>query len=530
MKAGNPRKIKTSVRNRKNQRRAQRNIRGVPSGAIPLLGRTDEGMPSMRRSTALILSALALGGFAGCSSSTGSEDAPQSKLVIGEFLWRSGSDTLEWIELRNDGAAPARLAGVKVAGAGWTFADSVKPLPSGARVVLANSAPLFAARHPGVALVGVFGGRLSDEGERLALESEGKTLFETTWSPDEPWPQASARDGASMVWLGGDPRDPASWGASADAGGTPGRPDLAALDPGVLVSEVLPSASGFVELWNTSARAVDLGGWILRDDAVLPESLAIAAGVSIPAGGRLVFSANPSGPSLSWGRLSPSRAGGRLTLVKRGAGVAHALSWPALPEGVSWARLGLRGSGPLAVPSPGAGESSVSPGEAYVSEICYHPANGPEFVEIASLSDATIRLGDPDSLLSWSLEGAALRFSATDTIPPRGRILVATGTGLTESGFRAAVGAPADVPVVLAAGRLDDAGETLVLARPLLPATTSSGALVWRARTVDAATWLPRPPWPAGADGGGACLQRVDPSVPGDSPLAWKASAPSAGR
>lgn len=486
----------------------------------------------MRRLSSKLIAILSLGALWGCSSSTGSTEAPGSLLVIGEFLYRSGNDTLEWIELRNDGTAPAPLAGAKVSGAGYEFPDTAASLPAGGRLLLVNNAALFAARHPGVAIHGVFPGRLSDEGERLALESGGEVLFSLGWSGDEPWPQACAREGASMVWLGGDSRLPTSWAASAQPGGTPGFADLPASDPGILVSEVLPAAPGnpgFVELWNTSVVAIDIGGWILRDEATVPESLVIAQGVTIPAGGRLVLSSTATNTQLAWARFAPSRSGGRVTFARRGTGVSHSLSWPALADGVSWVRIGTFGTGPLAAPTPGSGESLVSAGEAFVSEVCYHPATGAEYLEIASLVDTTLHLGAADTALSWTLGGLGLRFSAVDTIPPRGRLVV-VGAGVTESDFRAAAAIPATVPVVGASGRLDDAGERVELGQPLRPVTTAAGRLSWKERVVDAAVWAPADPWPSGADGGGSCLERVSPFVPGDSPLAWKASTPSAGR
>lgn len=485
----------------------------------------------MQRSLPLFIAvAFAIGG---CSSSTGTDEVPQSRLVVGEFLYRSGTDSLEWIELRNDGAAPAPLAGMEIDAVGFEFPDTTAALPSGARLLLTNDAALFAARHHGTPIFGVFRGRLADEGEKLALELGGTELFAVRWSEREPWPQAGALDGASLVWTGGDPALPTSWSSSQVIGGTPGLADQPATDPGVLVSEVRPASAdgkGFIELWNTSSAAVDLGGWMLVDDAVVPESLAIPSGLVIAAGARTVFAQTASAGSGSWGALAPSRLGGRIALLKRGAGIAHSLEWSALPEGASWTRLGTWGAGVLAVPTPGAGDVAVDPGPAYLSEICYHPSSGSEFVEIASLSDSVIHLGGSDSTLSWSLGGAGLRFRARDSIPPKGRLVVVMADEATVPSFRAATGVPEGVPVVAATGRLDNAGERLSLGQPYLPATSGSGKLVWKSRVVDQAEWAPVAPWPSTADGGGSCLERVDPSLPGDSPLAWRAASPSAGR
>jgi len=487
----------------------------------------------------LLAGTLSAAFLAGCGSDAATPPAPTSRLVIAEFLYRSGVDSLEWIELRNDGEAPARLAGVTLPAVAYRFPDATAALPSGHRVLLVNDAALFAARHPGIPIFGVFTGRLADEGEDLSLEGTGDGGFTVVWNRSEPWPQGAVHLGRSLVWKGGDPRLATSWAASAVAGGEPGAAENPVADPGVTVAEVLPrTATGetFVELASNASGPVDLGGWWLVHDVYAPDTLVIPAGVSIPAGGRVVFSRGASDPKLELGEFDPRGAEGRVLLVRRDAGGkptgnASSLSWDAVPAGSSVARLGTWGSGILSSPTPGRSDARLPAPVAYVSEVCYHPASGAEYVEIASLSDTAIPLGNAlDSNLSWRLEGADLRFGVVDTLPARGRVVAVSALETTAALFRELKGLPMTIPVVTYAGRLDNAGDRLVLGRPTTAVTTASGRLQWKVQPVDAAAWLPVAPWPASADGGGGCLERIDPTLPGDEPTAWRAAAPSPGK
>lgn len=484
----------------------------------------------------LLVGAIVL---AGCGSEATTPPPSTSRLVVAEFLFRSGVDSLEWIELRNDGQAPAVLAGVALKAVGYRFPDSTPALPSGHRVLLVNDAALFAARHPGTPIFGVFPGRLADEGEELALSGSDAEGFTVVWGRSEPWPQGAVHLGRSLVWRGGDPRLPTSWSASALVGGEPGRGETPAEDPGVAVTEVMPrqpDGAAFVEIGSIATGTVDLGGWWLIHDVHSPDTLVIPSGVVIAPGDRIVFSRGASDSRLELGSFDPRPEEGRILLVQRGGdgkptGYARSLAWDALPAGASMARLGTWGSGILLTPTPAKPETRLLAPIAYISEVCYHPATGGEYVEITSLSDTAIPLGNArDSSLAWSLEGTGWRFRSRDTLPARGRFLAVSSLETTADLFRQKHSLPMSIPVIEYAGRLDNAGERLVLGRPTTAVTTASGNLQWKARPIDVAAWLPVVPWPAEADGGGACLERIDPTLPGDDPSAWRAAAPSPGK
>ncbi len=56
-------------------------------------------------------------------------------------------------------------------------------------------------------------------------------------------------------------------------------------NPSILVNEVLPSASGFIEFYNPGASAINLTGWYLSDDPGNLTQYQIPAGLSVPASG-----------------------------------------------------------------------------------------------------------------------------------------------------------------------------------------------------------------------------------------------------
>lgn len=480
-----------------------------------------------------VLVGICLGG---CASSTGG--VPETGgLEVSELLYRTGSDTLEWLEIRGTGGSPVALAGVSVPCVGFTFPADAGELSPGQSVVLTSSAGLFAARYPGVAIAGVYSGRLSDAGEDLVLLRGKEVLFSGKWSSGAAWPQAAAQAGFSLVLLGEDPEDAQSWRASAVEGGNPGGAKATAPELAVEISEVRPvddSGRGFVEIASRAETDIDLSGWILTDSLRSAWSDTLPAGTVLKPGGRLVLAQTPSQGELSLGKLQPSRVGGTLYLFARPAsglltGWADALEWTALPVGNSFARLDGGGTGTLAVPTPGYADTLLPLPVIQISEICYHPASGAEYLELVSLADSTVHLGAADSALSWSLSGASLRFAAGDTLAPRGRLVLVSSQDASAEEFRTARGIGPEVAVRTYAGRLDNSGERLELRQPSIPYTLPAGTLGWAYRVVDAARWEAVSPWPVNADGGGACLERIDPRLPGDAMRAWKAANPTPG-
>jgi len=464
----------------------------------------------------------------GCGSSS---PTPSGRLVISEILYRSGSDSLEWIEIANRGGAASPLEGVSISGVGYSFPTGTPALPAGANLLLVSDPALFAARHPGVAVFGSFPGRLDDGGEQLQLKGGDQVLFEVKYSNDEPWPQGAAHGGSSLVYQDGEPLLASSWAASARVGGYPGSPKTPAIDRKVYVSEVRPAdvaGAGFVEICSEASSTVDLGGWLLASSDAATTSLALPAGTSLAPGACTVISQAPATGGLGWGSLAPDISGGRLVLFERTSsgsltGAAHGISWDALPEGASYARIGS-GTGLLAVPTPGVRDVHSSLPLVAIQRICYQPSSGPEYMTLVNQTDSVIHLGNADSSLSWKVDGTGLRFAASDSLPARSALYLVATKDMAPALFRSTYGIAAPVPVLGYSGSLDNSGERITLQRPLVATTSSTGKLKWAPQAVDMAVWMPIAPWPADAAGGGACLERMDPRLPGDASSSWKST------
>ena len=485
--------------------------------------------------------ALGLPWMVGCTSETTSPQST-SRLVVSQFLFRNGIDSLEWLELRNDGASPAKMAGIKIKAVGYEFGASAADLPPDGKIILTNSEALFAKHHPGVKINGVYTGRLADEGEKIGLDG-AEQKFEFTYSDREPWPAGASAVGASLVYAGGDPGSPDSWSASRKIGGEPRQePDLA-VDKGIRISEVGPAdatGSGFVEIASSSSQAVDVSGWILAPSPGASRSDTLAPGTILPARGRIVLRQSPGEGQTGWGDLLPLATGGELLLLEPApdgglTGSVSAFAWNVVPQGSSAARIGPTGTESdiaTAVPTPGAPTSNRTPGTVSIAEICYAPPPGDaEFVELRNETDSVVHLGfAQDPSRSWSLAGTGKIFAASDSLRPGGTLVLVSESDMTPAAFRAKWGIPDSVPVVAYSGRLDNAGETIRLRRPATPVAGNNGSTSWADIVVDAAAWLPSSPWPVAADGAGACLRRIASDIPGTSSNAWTSAQPTPGK
>lgn len=153
-----------------------------------------------------------------------------------------------------------------------------------------------------------------------------------------------------------------------------------------------------------------------------------------------------------------------------------------------------------------AAASAAEPGAASVvlNEIMYHPPDGADNLQFIELHNPGSNRVD---LSGWSVrQGLELVFPRQTMLPPGAyavlcRDLVA---------FKASYGDKLNVAGVFA-GKLNRKGRRLELADA-------------RGRVVDAVEYGDRAPWPLGADGYGASLERICPAAPGDDPANWTSS------
>ncbi|NND78243.1 MAG: hypothetical protein HKN39_08680, partial [Flavobacteriales bacterium] len=168
----------------------------------------------------------------------------EPELVITEIMYNdaSGADSLEYIEVYNNGTAVAILGGLELEdGINFTFPTST--LAPGEFVLVARNA-IAATAHYGLNFLD-YGGSLSNNGEQIELvNAEGATIDSVRFDNDLPWPPGADGFGPSAELNSPDNDNAlgANWVASTngldplDDGspvlGTPG-----AL-PGVIVPEV----------------------------------------------------------------------------------------------------------------------------------------------------------------------------------------------------------------------------------------------------------------------------------------------------
>jgi hypothetical protein len=446
-------------------------------------------------------------------------------------------DEFEFLELKNTGATTIDLTGLFfAAGINFAFTNNTRLAP-GSFFVLAGNAARFTAKYSGVAVNGIYSGRLDNAGETLRLAGAASNIvLSVTYDDVPPWPLVADGFGFSLVpsgALSAEDSHPLHWRASTHPGGSPGRDDPPNPIPSIVVNEVLsrPAPPGLdtVELFNPATNPVDVSGWFLTDDPSVPNKFRFTANALIPANGYLVVDESNFNPTPGTnGSFSLGLRGDDVFLFSGDAntnltGYSHGFSFNGAAEGVSFGRH-INGAGeeqfvPQVAPTFGAANRGPRFGPVVLNEIHYHPApEHDEFIELKNLTAAPVALFEPaHPSNAWRLNGASFTFPTNVSLAPNGFMLV---TALSPPAFRAKYSVPPSVPIFgPLPGVLQDSGERLELQRPETPDTNG---IVWI--TVDAVRYNDKPPWPVSADGDGPSLQRLSPSAYGDDPANWFAS------
>lgn len=168
--------------------------------------------------------------------------ADASNLVISEIHYRPADpvsaeetaistdrDDFEFIELLNTADRSIDLSGLYFDdGINFHFPNHTILAP-GQRLVVVKDLAAFTARYgllPEGTVVGEYGGRLSNDGERIVLRQPGRlTLIDLTYNDQLPWPPEADGTGFSMIFTGSDQAEASSWSAHSEIGGRPGEPD-----------------------------------------------------------------------------------------------------------------------------------------------------------------------------------------------------------------------------------------------------------------------------------------------------------------
>jgi len=211
-----------------------------------------------------------------------------------------GARDTEFIELKNIGAETINLNLVSFTnGIDFTF-PSIE-LAAGEHVVVVQNRNVFEARHgTNVNIAGQYSGKLNNAGERIELQDAiGRTILNFRY--EDGWRSITDGEDFSLTII--NPANPDlsswnekdSWRPSAYAGGSPGQDDGGILpEPGaIVINEVLAhshaEASDWIELYNTTGTAIDIGGWFLSDSNDNLFKYEIANGTTIGPNGYLVL-------------------------------------------------------------------------------------------------------------------------------------------------------------------------------------------------------------------------------------------------
>ncbi len=507
---------------------------------------------------------LDTGGWSALNDATYQIDtADYSALRITEVMYNPaapdpaghwGNDDFEFIEIKNTGAKTLDLTGVSLdTGVHFTFNDSKVHTPHllgpGEYIVVAGDALAFRARHgDGVYLAGRYWGRLDNGGERVRLAGpSGATIVEFTYN--DAWFQITDGEGFSLSAQ--DEAAPAlawdaksAWRPGSAIGGTPGAVDApTAPAPGsIVINEILAHSDAsdpdWIELYNTTGAAINIGGWLLSDNNGNLAKYEIPAGAAIAAGGHLVFYENTSfGAGNPGTPFALSKNGETVYLSSASGGVLTGYSededFGASETGVSFGRYFKAGTGTynfvsMTAITPGAANAAPAVGPIVISEIMYNPGVLPsadpdaEYIELHNISASPVALQDAATGATWRLtDGVSYSFPASVTIPAGGRLIVT----LDVSAFKAAYLGVAVNILRWDSGRLNNAGERVQLGKP-----GDVNALGQRQYIrVDRVNYAPAAPWPVSPDGTGDALHRKVPGGYGNDAANWQAGAPTPG-
>ena len=490
-------------------------------------------------------------------------------LRVTEIMYNAQDPNEEFIELANTGPENINLNLVSFTdGIDFTFPSL--ELAADEHVVVVRDRNTFEARYGGaVNIAGQYSGNLNNASERITLrDAIGRTILGFDYK--DGWRSITDGEGFSLTVI--DPANPdpdtwdskASWRASAYTGGSPGHDDSGIIpEPGaVVINELLAhshaDATDWIELYNTTAAPVDIGGWFLSDSDDDPFRFEIARGTIIGPGEYIVFyedlhfgNANNPGSHVPFA-LSENGELLYLRSAQNGVrtGYRDVQDFGASETGLSFGRYYKPGTGNynfVAMDRTTQGTANAYPkvGPVVISEIMYHPAwpsgvsytnEQYEYIELHNISGQPVTLYDYDKGQPWKFtDGIEFTFD-TDlpvTIPAGGYLMVVKNPAAFSWRYPSV---PAQKVLGPYDGKLSNSGEKLELSMPgdvdasgerryirIDRVTYSDGS---HPEDVPGSVDL----WPIEPDGGGESLRRRVSADYGNDPENWIAAAPSPGQ
>jgi hypothetical protein len=441
----------------------------------------------------------------------------RSGLVISEIMYnptnRADGRELEFIEIYNSNPWSENIGGYRLSGeidytfpAGTTISGQgyvlVAPVPSDIQAVYG--------------LTGVFGGftnRLDNDSGTIRLRDRNDSvLVEAVYSDQPPWPAAADGAGHSLVLARPSygERNPMAWAASDIVGGSPRAAEITRANPyrTVVINEFLAHTDDpvedFIELYNYSASAINIGGCILTDDPNTNKFI-IPTGTFIPARGFVSYDQTQLGFALS--------SGGETIYFKNPSNnkVLDAVRFPAQENGVSTGRYpdGAPSFHQLTSPTPGTNNNNLLIRPVVINEIYYNPIthdNDDEFIELHNRGSTAVNIG------GWRLsDGITFTFPSNTVIAADGYVVVANNRTRLLANY---AGLSPAITFGNYGGSLDNGGERVALTMPdQVVATNDFGILETNTIriVVDEVTYGTGGRWGRFHDGSGASLELVDP-------------------
>jgi hypothetical protein len=448
-----------------------------------------------------------------------------SKLLVTEIMYNPpafgtfAGDEFEFLELKNVGLIPLDLSGLTFRGINFTFTNGTL-LGAGDFFLLARNNIPFTNKYPQAQVNGVYGGRLNNAGETLALGHPlGSTIFSFDYNNAAPWPVSPDGHGFSLV-----PRNPnvnprmtkaENWRASAVAGGSPGADDPEPIVAAIYINEISPELDR-LELYNPNDTVVDVGGWFLTDNRDSPKMFRMALNTVIPAGGYHVLD------------FAVSDLGGDIYLFSGDAetnltGYSHGFRFAGVFSGDTIGRhlnsFGEEQFVRQASATLGAANTDPLTGPIVLSHIMYHPPDDAlgldnqqdEYLVFRNIGTEPVPIG------SWELRDAVDLFLPTGVVVNPGESFVVVSFDPADSvmldRFRYRYVLLQNLPVYGPyGGKLDNSSDSVELYSPEVE--------MERVKYSDVS------PWPAAADGTGTQLERIQPEGHGNDAANWRATMP----
>jgi hypothetical protein len=450
----------------------------------------------------------------------------------------------EFIELKNVGAQPYDLFGLRFTdGIDYAF-PAGSSIPANGFVVLAKNPAMFAKKYPNVPVLGGFGpsSSLNNSGEAITLQDgAGNTILTVTYDDQAPWPVDADGIGYSLVPMlpnsNPNPSDATNWRLSGSVNGSPGADDPAPGIPQIRITEVLANSPApmldSVELFNPGTEEADISGWYLSDDLGSPKKYRIPPNTIIPPGGYAVLTEAQFNTGLTpfafssngdEAVLSSANAAGALT------GLTEFVTFGASEPGVSFGRFSVvRGTfnktffTAMASRTFGAANSQPRVGPVIISEVHYAPTLGlPEFIEIRNNGIEPVPLYDPlNPANTWRVTGIGYALPGVVLQPGQFLVISATDPAAFRSSYNLATAVSVYGP--FQPEDLSNTGERIALQKPGLPYAGSSGQTIVPYIDVDTVTYASGSPWPS--SGSGRSMERGNLFGFGEDPLTWKQSA-----